>query len=422
MEKRIILLCICMVLISACGSQAEQTISDDTETSSVTTSAESVSEITTTEQTISEQTTASMTETENVSETAEITTTVDLEISNLVLSRNNTGKKQYSWHVEPTIEAKHIDNIVRSYTYYGDPVFSTSWYNKFFCSENNDGRLAVIDIDGNLCTEYKFDHMYYGWYGCVLVNNHNENGEIAYGYESCELYDDGSLSDYHHDEYYQQTTNGAGELFIPEIGDSYGDKIIMCSDGFDGTVNGPSICALRKISLEMTDDDSGFSLYRWDRNKYDFKGGYSNWTNDISEKYALVSYSSYPETVTDFIFEDTGNFICEVIPMKKDGKWGYLNRYGETVIPFEYDAAWFPEEYKIAYEGNRAGTSEYIKARDASEYYVVLCKDGEYALVTTAYEEVIPFGEFDYITSVFQGKAWVKDKESGFWGVIKIDR
>ena len=52
---------------------------------------------------------------------------------------------------------------------------------------------------------------------------------------------------------------------------------------------------------------------------------------------------------------------------------------------------------------------------------VVLCKDNEYALYTTQYNEIIPFGEFDYITSVFQGKAWVRDKESGLWGVISLN-
>ena len=107
--------------------------------------------------------------------------------------------------------------------------------------------------------------------------------------------------------------------------------------------------------------------------------------------------------------------------MKIDGKWGYLNRYGETVIPFEFDDAWL-QESKYDFENKKYDFLKNTKARDASEYYVVLCRDGEYALVTTEYEEVIPFGEFDYITSVFHGKASVKDKASGLWGVIKIER
>lgn len=449
MKKEIIVSCICVALFTACGTQAEQTNSDYSEISSETTFSESASETTTTEQrsvdntesviestqgsetfietaetTTIEQTSVDNTESvigsteesESCTETAENTTTVNMEMSDLVLRVNNTGEKQYSWHVKPTIEAKHIDNIERSRTYWGDYLYDTTWYSRFFFIMNADNESAVIDIDGNVLTDYIFDTMCYCSYGCVLEDYDNPDNPWNSGYAGCTLYDDGTISDFHYDEYYQEATNGYGELFITDLEDKNDNKIILFSDGgIDRCVDGPAISAFRRIHIVKSENGSGFQINAHRDETY--------WPeyNRASDKYALVSNIWRAVPITDFIYEDKGNFMCEVIPMKKDGKWGYIDRYGNTVIPFEYDAAWLQEK-EFPFEYRKYDFLKNTKARDASEYYVVLCKNGEYALVTTAYEEVIPFGEFDYITSVFQGKAWVKDKDSGLWGVIKIER
>ena len=49
------------------------------------------------------------------------------------------------------------------------------------------------------------------------------------------------------------------------------------------------------------------------------------------------------EVVIPIIYEmkygDSWAFIEGVIPVKKDGKMGYINEYNQTIIPFVYDEA-----------------------------------------------------------------------------------
>lgn len=45
------------------------------------------------------------------------------------------------------------------------------------------------------------------------------------------------------------------------------------------------------------------------------------------------------KTVIPFIYDFAFYFFEGLAAVKKDGKWGYINPSGETVIPFIYDEA-----------------------------------------------------------------------------------
>ena len=55
---------------------------------------------------------------------------------------------------------------------------------------------------------------------------------------------------------------------------------------------------------------------------------------------AAASEMSYSVMITPQ-YEDADSFNEGLAAVKKDGKWGYIDETGKTVIPFEYDYA-FP--------------------------------------------------------------------------------
>ncbi len=139
--------------------------------------------------------------------------------------------------------------------------------------------------------------------------------------------------------------------------------------------------------------------------------------------------------VTDFIYEGGTTYSDGLIAVKKDGKWGYLNAEGETVIPFEYDGI-RTYDYGYEYEVKDLETSspgiysaeslenmvnqwrDFFFGATCTDGYVVLCKDGEYGLYTNAYEEVVPLGTFEVISEVTDGHFYAK--KDGTWGICEL--
>ncbi|MBB5286640.1 hypothetical protein HNQ92_004801 [Rhabdobacter roseus] len=56
------------------------------------------------------------------------------------------------------------------------------------------------------------------------------------------------------------------------------------------------------------------------------------------DRYGFVDQTT-GEVVIPFLYESTHKPTLGLFWVKKDGKWGCINRRGETVIPFKYDAA-----------------------------------------------------------------------------------
>lgn len=135
----------------------------------------------------------------------------------------------------------------------------------------------------------------------------------------------------------------------------------------------------------------------------------------VSEDDPDIVLVTNKKRVNNELYTDGGNFADGVIPMKKDGKWGYLDANGNTVIPFEYDAT-TKADYSLIVGYERE------LPYDASNGYISLCRNGQYSLVDTSGNVVIPEGEFDKILPVYlkNGRklSWVKYDNN--WGIIEI--
>ena len=117
--------------------------------------------------------------------------------------------------------------------------------------------------------------------------------------------------------------------------------------------------------------------------------------------YILVKNGS---SIKDIVFTDVGNFSCGVIPVKLNGKWGYVDENCEIVLPFEFD--------EIDY-----GTG-YSQAYNASDNLIVVRKDGKFALYDLDGTRLIDFGVFEQMRPAYNGMLWVK--ANGKWGVISV--
>lgn len=121
-------------------------------------------------------------------------------------------------------------------------------------------------------------------------------------------------------------------------------------------------------------------------------------------KYGYISQSLTLEIA--LVYENAMDFSEDLAAVKKDGKWGYINKNGVTVIPFELDSCASADamgnDCAFAFSGGLVPAS----------------KNGKFGIINKKAETVIGF-EFD---SILPGKNGVylacKD---GLWGILTID-
>ena len=134
----------------------------------------------------------------------------------------------------------------------------------------------------------------------------------------------------------------------------------------------------------------------------------------ISSDKVLVNNGKAVDTLKELKFiTDAGCFADGIVPVKNTGgKWGYCDEKGKIVIPFEYDAAW------DGFSSDEYGSGS--RAYDSSNGYVVLKKNGKYALFTSDGKISFDFGVFDEILPVYSDGtnkyAWVRQGDK--WGNI----
>ena len=140
-------------------------------------------------------------------------------------------------------------------------------------------------------------------------------------------------------------------------------------------------------------------------------GDSAKWFREKGKKYAVWKDN---KAVTKFEYDECGSLESGLLAAKKNGKWGYVDENGKTVIPFEYDVSW--KHYASPYPDTDMG--EYCYA--ATEGYVPLVKDGKWEMRNTENKVVIPSGTFEEILPVHNGRCWVK--KNGKWGVIEFEK
>lgn len=309
-----------------------------------------------------------------------------------------TDKKQeenlisYSWHLNPSVEADNIDYVT-------DADYNERSLNELCCQYSSPyavvrqgDSLGLIDMDGNLKTDMQYESIvnYVGDY--CLVEKGAEEGEGTYVMSS----DNDDL------------------INILDLGFGYVVYNWYYCDGlhepneFDETFrmdDPPQVGIPIRNSRELIDEEGG----SWEEQLKDSR--YAIWVWD--------------KLTTDFVYDKCGSSSCGLMAVCRDGKWGYVNEWGETVIPMEYDASWkyYSNPYEmleleVEYGGKILPEEMQEFCYAASEGYVPLCKSGLWEMRDAEGKVSIPAGEFEEIRPPYRGKCWVK--KNGKWGVIEL--
>lgn len=290
---------------------------------------------------------------------------------------------EYSWIVEPKIEA--------------DDIFYLKSREGFF--ENNrqkqmmstytilkkDNLFYLVDMSGNILSE-SFTNIYPSQEGGYLVN-------------FLEPYYDNETSNYYESGY----VSPSGKIIIGDEGEDFGLEMVykdMLTFIYDESIN---------ENLNEQDYEK-YKIYPMPVQKVKSlpSNDFYKWRLSQNEKYGICSENGM---ITDFIYDEIGSYSEGLMAVKKNNKWGYVDKKGKIIIPIEYDASW--NHYQLYTD---SGLKDYCYA--ACEGYASLRKGKLWELRDTNGKLVIPSGIFETILPVYRNQCWVK--KDGKWGVIEL--
>lgn len=305
---------------------------------------------------------------------------------------------RYKWIVEPKIEADQI--------YYEQSNIWSDIFNEYHKQDElfdylileKDGLKGVIDMRGSLLTELKYDNIVYNF----LLDTE----QLEFQFET----PDGQY------EKMAGSSDKVEALTVEEPKSSDPDELM---DGkswnagyyYDGELYCTNTASVAEYTVEEV---TGAVIPVQQSDKRITK--LSEWLQ-LQGKYAIANEG---ELVTDFVYDECGSESDGLLAVCQDGKWGYVNKKGEVVIPIEYDASWsqyISNSVDAADVRTTSTPKEYCYA--ASNGYVNLRKGTEWELRNKKGKEVIPAGIFDEILPVTaENTCWVK--KDGKWGVIEV--
>lgn len=300
----------------------------------------------------------------------------------------------YAWTVEPEIEAddiyylKETDSKVYTYNEMERQMFTD------YAVIKQGNTFGLIDMNGQILGGMDYEEITSGS-GYYLLTREEEVYEPEYMTEM--------------DSYYLY-----GDEILPAVaieGDAYGFKgaFYYCGglqnifDAYGEAAFGPRTWTEPEDAIPVKSSDTMIQ-----EAMEDSLISMDEWLAELPGGYGIYQAGGM---TTDFIYDACGSLASGLLAVEQDGKWGYVDREGNVVIPVEYDASW--TQY-VPQNGSTA--QDYCYA--ASEGYVVLVKDGVWEMRDSGGETVIDPGVFEEMRPVFDGKCWVK--QDGRWGVIEL--
>lgn len=312
-----------------------------------------------------------------------------------------SSASEYTWVLKPEIEADDIYYLKESDNRkYSINELQKQMESKYAVLKQNDS-YSLIEMDGKITDLDKAINAFAGQWGSdsnekFVVNNVKTI-----------------------DGYYCLSVDGADSCIINDEG-----KIENCPDydkielqgsyyfynGLENTSSGMEYSDDQEYTTKFKELTTTIPLKKADRLYNESSDGdYGIWFENLSSKYALWKDEN---VIGDYIYDECGSESSGLMVVKKDGKWGYIDKLGKVVVPIEYDASW--NEYYV--DLGQTMQKDYCYA--ATGGYITLLKNGKWEMRTTDNKLVILPGVFEKILPVYDGKCWVK--KNGKWGVIQL--
>lgn len=155
----------------------------------------------------------------------------------------------------------------------------------------------------------------------------------------------------------------------------------------------------------------------------DQPGGEDTWNlyasyTTVDENAPKAYVGTDGQLITDFSYELAEDFSEGLAACRKDGKWGYIDENGQTVIDFVYDGVW----YNTFYDQNAGEYGAYVEgnftAYPCTSDTIVVSQNGQYGLLYRDGTLLIGFGELEAMAPAYNDELWAK--KDGLWGLVDL--
>ncbi len=319
----------------------------------------------------------------------------------------------YEWIIEPTIKA---DDIIVSDIELSDE----EKYDNYIAAEEaaiikKDGKYGIISYDGSYFvepeyTDYRSLDAMYASQLLEVYNGLDKSVQVFNGeYELSVQYDAPYGFGYMSYSYYAVDE-------IPDVisvweGTAYTDDAAQGEFLKDDDSDKRQFAIVQKADGYIDENGTPWIKDNSEENKFGIGG-----------KEGIVVPCEYTGGISPY------SDAATVGALEKDGKWGYFNSSGEQIIDFICEPTIIPETVT---EG------DYVSTKIDSASYQIFhagkgvpyCPTDGFIAVKTEEgcgyydingDEVIPVGTFEEARPFHCGKAWVKDPDSGMWGIIQL--
>lgn len=322
---------------------------------------------------------------------------IDEDVINAIKNYSDNkieSNDNYTWHLEPTIEAEDIivsDEYNKSN---GDSIIDP--YDECAIIKQ-DGKYGIIKYDGSYIAESKYNK-----YFCDGVYEMSIFNEYRNSFENVNVFP--SKNKLSIEVNYE---GGRGNIEYKYIYDSSSEQI-YCSNSVSSTAK--TYTENSCIIVECYDFDI-IGEYDKESDAYKIKERYEK-IDSSKPKYGIAKNG---KLLVQCEYEDgCMNFSDGIVALKKDGKWGYFDDNGNRIIDFICES--FPS--KIIYGGWWKNSDNMQYPFLSSNGYIPVKINGQCGYYDTQGNEIIPCGTFEEVRPVHNGLAWVK--KDGKWGVIKL--
>lgn len=272
------------------------------------------------------------------------------------------------WLVEPSIAAQAIQPLV-----YADFNENTNHYDISYANCFRimlDGKYGIIDFNGKIVVDPEYDQLF-------AIRNSDDFLGIINGEEADEQY-------YIHSDTFE--TQRAYKKYNSEKYEYYWN---VANSSAIFVLNDNGAVSEQSFSPSLPETVKGVSAVT---GKYISSGTYGLYANSVN--------------VTGMVYSGAGMFTNGLAAFESNGKWGYLDSKGRTVVPFEYDSVW-------GYSALGGKDTPY----ESFEGHITVSKNKKFGILKDDGTVVVE-PMFDDATPVIRGKAFVK--YNGKWGVILV--